>query len=55
MIAVFESVGWSFHLALISHIAAAVQEEVEVKVVLWLEWPNLMAWVGVLEGWMSSV
>jgi hypothetical protein len=55
MIAVLEGVGWSFHPAPRSHIAAAVREEAEVKAVLLWEWPNLMAWVGVLEGWMSSV
>jgi len=35
MMAVFEGVGWNFHPALRSHIAAAAQEEAEVKVVLW--------------------
>ena len=54
MIAAFGDVGWSFHPALRSHIGV-VQEEAEVKAVLLWEWPNLMAWVGVLEGWMSSV
>jgi hypothetical protein len=54
MIVAPEDVGWIFHPALRSHIAA-VQEEEAVKVVLLWEWPNLMASVGVLEGWMSSV
>ena len=53
MIAVLGDVGWDFHPALRSRIAAG-QEEAEVKAVLLWEWLNLMASVGVLEGWMSS-
>jgi hypothetical protein len=53
MIAGTDDSDWNFHPAL--RYTAAVQEAAEVKVVLLWEWPNQMVWVGVLEGWMSSV
>ena len=54
MIAAFGDVGWSFHPALRSHVAAD-REEVEGEVDLLWEWLNQMVSVGELEGLMSSV